>query len=552
MLLLPRAQARYDSQSRPDAHGCLEGTRETVLKAIYDWINDEDPRSPRILWLCGLAGIGKTTIAHTIAEEAEADHRLGASFFFSRDQADRRNPQLVYPTIASQLARLDQELKKLVVAAVQRDHEIGTLVMWKQFEKLIYEPLAAWRGAKGTIVIVMDALDECSPESGAEEILIRWATELPKIQVPLKILITSRPEFHIRRKFQALSLRTVSQSYILHDIEKSVVKEDIGLFLRHRLNQIAEEHGIQTPWPSEPTLRTLVDRAGILFIFASTVIKFIQNCKRSDPETRLELVMKEGSSKGGSHYRDVDTLYMQVLRYALHAYEEDEEGDDRENYRQAFSIVLGSIILLQDPLSSRSLECLLHLRDGTTRGVLLHLHSVLIVPESSDGEIRLLHPSFHDFLTSPKRCPDLHLRVNQQENHARLAEGCFTVLINELKHDPCHVGNLWLANTEISDLPDRLLTSIPSHLRYACRHLTFHLSFTFPNHKILVTLVEEVCTSYLLVWVENLSLLGEVDSAIVSLQAMQNWYQVRLTAFPKILQLIEGEAESVQTYARYP
>lgn len=341
MLTLPRAHARYDSQSRQGAQGCLAGTRKKVLEEIYNWIQSDDPDSPRVLWLCGLAGIGKSTIAHTVAEEADADRRLGASFFFSRDEADRRNPQLVYPTIASQLARLDLELKRLVVAAVEQDHEVGNLVMKKQFEKLIAEPLTAWRGAKGTIIIVMDALDECSPESGAEEILIRWAAELPKIRVPLKVLITSRPEFHIRTKFQEHSLRRISQPYILHDIEASVVKEDIELFFRHRLNKIAEEHHMETPWPSEPALMQLIDRAGILFIFASTVVRFLQNGKRSKPQTRLEFLLKEGACKGGPQYRDIDALYMQVLRYALSANEEDDEENDKEKNSRGIYTCLG-------------------------------------------------------------------------------------------------------------------------------------------------------------------------------------------------------------------
>ncbi|KAG8930539.1 hypothetical protein FRC00_001066 [Tulasnella sp. 408] len=381
LLLLPRAQARYDSQSRQDAHGCLKGTRKKVLEEMYNWINSKGPNSAPILWLCGLAGIGKSTIAHTIAEETDADGRLGASFFFSRDQAGRRDPQLVYPTIASQLARMDLELKKLIVAAVERDHEVGTLVMKKQFEKLISEPLASWRGAKGTIVIVMDALDECFPDSGAEEILIRWATELPKIPVPLKVLITSRPEFHIRKKFQSLTLRSLSQPFILHDIEKSVVKEDIEMFLRHRLNEIAEDNGIQTPWPSEAALGALVDKAGILFIFASTAAKFIQHGKRKDPEARLELVLKDSDSKGGSQFREIDALYTQVLRYALSADNDEDDGEDdeeQENMEEAFRIVLGAVVLLRDPLSSRSLESLLSLSPGVAQIALRHLHSVLI------------------------------------------------------------------------------------------------------------------------------------------------------------------------------
>ncbi|KAG9028235.1 hypothetical protein FS837_003941 [Tulasnella sp. UAMH 9824] len=555
LLLLPRAHARYDSQSRQDAHGCLKGTRKKVLEEIYDWINSEDPKSPPILWLCGLAGIGKSTIAHTIAEETDADGRLGASFFFARDQAGRRNPQLVYPTIASQLARLDLELKKLIVAAVERDHEIGTLVMKKQFEKLISEPLAAWRGARGTIIIVMDALDECSLDSGAEEILIRWATELPKIPVPLKVLITSRPEFHIRRKFQSLTLRSISRPYILHDIEKSVVKEDIEMFLRHRLNQIAEDNDIQTPWPGEAALGALVDKAGILFIFASTAVKFIQNGKRKDPEARLGLVLQDSASKGGSQFREIDALYTQVLRYALSVDKEEEEEDDddddeQDSMQEAFGTVLGAVILLRDPLSSRSLESLLSLNHGITQIALRHLHSVLIVPESVDGEIRLLHPSFRDFLTSPKRCPDPSLHVAPPENHARLAGGCLDVLLNQLKHDPCQVQNVWLDNAEIPDLPHRLEESVPSHLRYACRHLAFHLSQASSNNKRLADLVEAFCNSQFLMWIETLSLLGEADNAIMSLRAIQDWYKNVPNPLHETLELLHDANRMVMEFGR--
>ncbi|KAG9034502.1 hypothetical protein FS837_002194 [Tulasnella sp. UAMH 9824] len=547
LLLLPRAEARYDSRSRQDANGCLAGTRTKVLEEIYDWINSTDPESPSIFWLCGLAGIGKSTIAHTIAEETDADRRLGASFFFSRDEADRRNAQLVYPTIASQLARLDHELKKLIASAVERDQDVGKLVMKKQFEKLISEPLVEWRGAKGTIVIVMDALDECSPESGAEEILIRWAAELPRIQVPLRVLITSRPEFHIRRKFQSLSLRAISQPYILHDIEKSVVKNDIELFLRQRLNQVAEDYGVQTPWPSEAVLRKLVDRAGILFIYASTVVKFVQDCGYLGPETSLGLLLANETSGEASEYRDIDVLYTQVLRNALSANKRYYKSEDK--MKEAFSTVLGAIILLRDPLSGGSLECLLSLNTGTIRMVLLHLHSVLVVPERAESEIRLLHPSFHDFLTSPDRCPD-DLHVDPQENHVGLAVCCLHVLIKDLRHDPCQVGNLWLDNDEIPNLPDRLEKSIPMHVRYACRHFAFHLSQASPKHTVLANLLEEFCNKQLLLWVEILSLLSEVDTAVLSLQRVQDWYKDVPEALEETFVLLHDANRMVMEFGR--
>lgn len=107
MALLPCADAEYDSSSR-DGSSCLNGTREGILQSIFNWINDNDPNGPRIFWINGLAGMGKSTIAHTIAEHvASRGAKLRASFFFSRDVQDRRNPLLLFSTIAYQLAKFD-------------------------------------------------------------------------------------------------------------------------------------------------------------------------------------------------------------------------------------------------------------------------------------------------------------------------------------------------------------------------------------------------------------------------------------------------------------
>jgi len=82
--------------------GCLSGTRKDVLRDIGDWLASE--QGQHVFWLNGLAGTGKSTIAQTFAETAFADGRLGASFFCSRDFEDRSNLQMIFPTLAFQLA----------------------------------------------------------------------------------------------------------------------------------------------------------------------------------------------------------------------------------------------------------------------------------------------------------------------------------------------------------------------------------------------------------------------------------------------------------------
>ncbi|KAG8976292.1 hypothetical protein FRC05_004208 [Tulasnella sp. 425] len=531
---LPRAQARYDSQSRSADRGCFEGTRTNILRDINNWINNKDPKTPPIFWLCGLAGIGKSTIAHTIAAEEDERHRLGASFFFCRDQAERRDPSLVFPSIAYQLSLVDPELKKLLAEALEKDPDVGMAVMRKQFRKLITEPLIAWNKSERTIVVVMDALDECSPESGAEEILVRWASELRKIPVPLKLLITSRPELHIRSTFQSQSLRLTSQPYILHDIEKSVVQDDIERFLRYRLVEIAEDHDMPTPWPTERELKELVRRADILFIFAATAIKFIASGRRRDPQARLDLLLNEETGNRGSTYREVDALYTQVLWQAIRQYEEEE---DVENTQQVLRAVLEAIVILQDTLSTKSLAALLSLELQIVQQALMHLHSVLVVPESPEDPVRTIHPSFPEFLIHPSRCPDPRFRIDAEESHTRLAEICISALVG-LKHDPCGVGDPWLHNRQIPNLESRLQVALPQHIRYSCRHFASHLLRASSKSKALLQFVEQFCDKHLLVWIETLSLLDELPSAIKSLRIVRDWYKTTASPNQKVIELL--------------
>ncbi|KAG1851344.1 hypothetical protein DFJ58DRAFT_427154 [Suillus subalutaceus] len=47
---------------------CLEGTRTEILSQIAEWVNSTGDNVPRVLWLSGPAGKGKSAIAHTIAK----------------------------------------------------------------------------------------------------------------------------------------------------------------------------------------------------------------------------------------------------------------------------------------------------------------------------------------------------------------------------------------------------------------------------------------------------------------------------------------------------
>jgi len=109
-LLRPVMDASY--RARTPTSGCLEGTRSSVLQDIATWSSDDITKVPRVFWLSGLGGTGKSTISHTICKTLLDNGQLGASFFFSRDMADRRQASSVIPTIAYQLAFVNAEYRR--------------------------------------------------------------------------------------------------------------------------------------------------------------------------------------------------------------------------------------------------------------------------------------------------------------------------------------------------------------------------------------------------------------------------------------------------------
>ena len=84
---------------------------------------------PPVYWLNGLAGTGKSTMAHSVAEHTFADRRLGASFFCSRDFEDRRDLRYIFLTLAFQLACAYPTFRSTLVPLLQSNPD-GNLNCW--------------------------------------------------------------------------------------------------------------------------------------------------------------------------------------------------------------------------------------------------------------------------------------------------------------------------------------------------------------------------------------------------------------------------------------
>ncbi|CAE6527223.1 unnamed protein product, partial [Rhizoctonia solani] len=302
----PARLATYDSTLSTEINRCFctAGTRYNVLSQLDDW--SRDSTAPNLYWMNGMAGTGKTTIATSFSRALEDRKQLAASFFCTVASPECRQVKRIIPSISYQLARYSMPFQRRLCEILASDPDIHTKNISKQFEWLLKEPLASVKKAiPDNLVVVIDALDECDDLNGVELLLNMVFKHIHEL--PLKFFVTSRPKPDIYHKIfpQSPNTRAV---FHLHDIESFLVRADIETYIKAELDFVS---------PTEEQIETLVQRSGNLFIYAATLIRYIQLGKRSsNPHKRFKSAL-EMISRPNSVRTEIDSLYISVLESAL-------------------------------------------------------------------------------------------------------------------------------------------------------------------------------------------------------------------------------------------
>ena len=499
-----------------DGKGCLRGTRRDVLWEIERWLVDEQER--HVFWLNGLAGTGKSTIAQTVANTTFADGKLGASFFCSRDFADRCNLRAIFPTLAFQLARRYPQFRKELLPALKAHPEVGRESLCSQIEKLIVGPLEA---SQISTLIIIDALDECKDEEPASAILSVLSRYVHKIP-DAKFFITGRPEPRIRSGFRLKPLRPITEVFRLHDVERSSVDHDIGLFFRMQLAEIAKSRSdcdFTQDWPSLSNISILCRKAAGLFIYASTAVKFIASIYQT-PVEQLEEIISLPQSTTHEGRLGVDFLYTRILEQVAAAIGTDES---HKGINVRFKTVVGAVLLVFNPLPVRALSDLLRLPYIST--TLQPLQSLLLIPDVPEDPIRISHKSFPDFLTDPSCCSNSKFYVDPGVHHAEILFLCLRLMKERLRRNICNLDD-YTVLSEVRDLTTQKKDYIGDSLAYACQFWAKHLC-NIPNNSPYVQEVqgeiEQFFTKHLLHWIEVLVLVENLSVGIHAMNDIRQW-----------------------------
>ncbi|KAJ6555410.1 hypothetical protein DFH09DRAFT_1165320 [Mycena vulgaris] len=401
-------EALHDSADSFPQPKCHPETRKKMLDDLWEYATNPQPPD-QILWLYGPAGAGKSAIMWSLCERLQAAGQLGGAFFFKRGHPTRGNAKALFSTIAYRLALRIPSLKGSILQVVENDPSLVAATPETQLQRLVLEPCKSLTNHDAPIIII-DGLDECEGHQMQQEILRILRNSFPQYRTCVRILIASRPEAHIGDlTWGAYRAVNVEQSF--KDVQKYLTDE----FARIHHDHPRTMANIPRPWPSEEVVRTLVTKSSGHFIYASTIIKFIDDTNFRPTERLTSALENSADPDLDSPFGALDQLYTHIL-------------DSVPRKRQLLNI-LRVIFYFSERLSLYQIDQLLDLKPGDTSLTLRGLHSIIKYENDNsnsdpDGwfDIGWEHASFGDFLGNPTRsgkfyvgglapCMDLAQRV---------------------------------------------------------------------------------------------------------------------------------------------
>jgi hypothetical protein len=475
---LTQAQnATHDSPSEDRLGACLAGTRVEMLSKITEWA--KDPNGKPILWLCGMAGTGKSTISRSFAASLVQERQLGASFFFKRGATDRDNGNLLIPTIVAQLARRLTSMVQPIVEALRGEPRLSQKNMREQFHALLLQPLKSVRTDEiplNGVVIVIDALDEC--EVADIQLFLELLKELPTSNgLKLRIFLTSRPELPIEIGFMQID-DELHNDIVLEKAQVLTIEADIRTYLMYKFADIRKTNllrGRPLPdnWPTDTDIGALVEAAGPLFIYASTVCRYVAE---GPPRKRLDAIIQGQQTVSSLHLRSdhsshLRMLYIQILEQMIAGL--DDTATDAK--LTTFKKVIGPLIMLAMPLTGLQLAQILQADIEDVFDILDDLRSVINVPQDQSQPVQLLHLTFRDFLLENAQEDNAQFVVDAVEAHQQIGQGCVRLLSKPGALRTDMLDRKSPSRNYLHDIREPFKNTIPAEIWYACCFFTNHL-----------------------------------------------------------------------------
>ncbi|KAF8291738.1 hypothetical protein DL93DRAFT_2174137 [Clavulina sp. PMI_390] len=502
-------------QHAPDS-GCLPGTRTEILNAIVSWISGGSrlPNLPphlnslvpdqSVLWLCGVAGSGKSSIALSVANSLGglSPSIVWGFYKFSTANQAALNPQKLFSTLALQLAAQSQHLHNVLLETIKGvDSRIRTSLSPKEqlntFLLPLLKSLEACPSAHHAVIII-DALDEAGTVKARAETLSLLAQLDALLPSNVQVLITSRFEDDVHR-----ALRTGSEHRcMLHmsQIPKPSTEEDIMTYIKHMLKDAFELPA--TDYANE--LTQLAIKSEESFQWASTACLYISNKDDSQAGVSADMRLNQVLD---SQEHGLYQLYSKVLT--------DKFGSSPSPLLQ---MILGMLVVAQQPLSVASYSELCQSQwpsnikhpELEVQRLVRQLASLVAGTHNLVDPLIPLHTSFTDFLKDKENSKAY--AVDLGEANLLMAIGCFQAMQDQkhgLHFNIFQLKTSFKLNSEVENLSVLIEEHIGKTLSYACLFWATHVvALDHIRHKVAEKIKQLLSTTQLLYWLEVMSLIN--------------------------------------------
>ncbi|EFX05841.1 nacht and wd domain containing protein [Grosmannia clavigera kw1407] len=369
-------------------------------RSYSSWRNVQHPR---LLWLHGRPGTGKSVLSSYIIEDLQLEGNVDCCyFFFQSTDSSKATTNACLRSMAWQMAMLHRNI-------MIRLKQIMMDLDYDPVDRVDHGPV--WRNIYSSGILkerpnrpqfwVIDAVDECKNSTE----LINFIARIQE-QWNVSVMITCRNPFE--RYPINVNTRLDVESYTISEEDS---KQDIGLFLKHDSEKLRRLPLMQGEEPEDIALE-IVNRSDGSFLWASIVFTKIQQVTSRG---EIELVLK-------SIPPDMDALYSQILRDINNAqYGKGLAKDLLTWATYAFRPL--KTAELQEPIEIGINDTIGDIDSAIKRccGNMLHVNA--------QREIRFVHSTAREFLQQSELVePDFY--VHKANGHQKLALTCLRYLMD--------------------------------------------------------------------------------------------------------------------------
>ncbi|KAK0666749.1 putative WD40 domain-containing protein [Cercophora samala] len=453
-----------------------------------EWLDGADD-SHDVLWLSGLPGTGKSTVAaKTIHHIQQALHQSSCQcHFFMESQPTKQNVAYCLRTIAFQLAKTHQPFAERLL---QLHKETGFTAAEQKFGLIwdtIFENIVFKMDFGRTLHWIFDGLDEAD----APKLLVRSLLHI-KSKTRIKLLLFSRPKKDLTNilmaRFGAVPMINVSVDQTQEDIEQYVGSVASEIF----------------PDAGEPiheyVIQQITKRAEGSFLWTRLALETL----RDNWHTQADIDMALNDVPNGMH-----SLYQRMIQ--------NVNSQSSRLQEIALRILTWTSCAFR-PLTIPELSAALQPEfDGfvnlseTVEQICGQFVRV------DDGRVSLIHSTARQFLLNA--ADNVPAPVGAQAGHNRLAIACLQYLSQD------HWRQRFALLPQERTFTDRLKPLYDKFplLRYSLNHWAFHVSHASTDNSTLLSFLRLFCNKYILQWAQAVALADKLELLPTAARYLKVW-----------------------------